>query len=338
MKHWLCLAVLFLAVTATPLWAAGSGAAADYYSIQVRAVPPAGRKEGLATYQRLRQQGYQSYIYGAKIRGEKWYRVAVGLFESRTAAADFGAAFTQATGMDNFVIKAPVRVLPGSDGEAFILGPSALWVSINGVRRELFAYDVNPQNRSRLPAPIVAVPSPDRRALILQFDHRLYFADIDRPAAVSLMDRRMPGIYQPQPRWSPSGRYIAFLDMLELEVATGLWIVRADGSGLRCLACNRTGRSAVRWFVWHPTEERVLFIEAFSQGVVAVGGDLLSAETDGTVRPVTAIKRGKREEIAGDLTFSDGFLNFRRVQFDDNYNEKTFTAERLPLDALRIRD
>ncbi len=338
MKRWLCLTVLFCAVTATPLRAAGGSAATDYFSIQVRAVPPAEHKDGLATYQRLRQQGYQSYIYGVKIRGEKWYRIAIGLFEGRTAAADFGAAFTQATRMDHFVIKAPVRVLPGPDGDAFILGPSTLWISINGVLRELFAYDVNPQNRSRLPAPIVAIPSPDRRTLILQFDFRLYFADMDRPAAISLMDSRMPGIYQPQPRWSPSGRYVAFLDMLEFEVPTGLWIARADGSGLRCLACNRTGRSAVRSFVWHPTEDRVLFIEAFSQGTVAVGGDLLSADMDGIVRPVTAINRGKREEIAGDLTISDGFLNFRRVRFDENYNKKTFIAERLPLDALPPRN
>jgi hypothetical protein len=332
-----CCAVLFLVLAATTPCAADGGTTTGCYSIQVGAVPPAKHGTGLTTYRQLRQQGHHSYIYGVKIGGKKWYRIAIGLFDSRAAAAEFGTDFTASTGMEQFVAKAPVRVLPGPDGRAFIVGKSTLWVRDNGENREIFAFDAKPQKRRRLPAPIIAVPSPDGRALVIQYNDALYLADMDRPNALSLMDRRMPGLYRPQPRWSPSAKYVAFLDMLEFEVPTGLWTARADGSGLRCLACNRTGRSAVRWFVWHPTEDRVLFIEAFSHGTVAVGGDLISADMDGTVRPITAIKRGEREEIAGDLTIADGYLNFRRVHFDENFNEKTFTADRIPLDVLQTR-
>ena len=111
-----------------------------------------------------------------------------------------------------------------------------------------------------------------------------------------------------------------------------------DTKSFRCLACNRDGQSRVRWFVWHPSEDRVLFVEGFSMGTVAVGGGLFEGEMDGTIRTLIAVEPSDYktyEEIAGPLTIQDGFLHFRRVRWlDDNFVETSITDDRLPLDAL----
>ncbi len=113
----------------------------------------------------------------------------------------------------------------------------------------------------------------------------------------------------------------------------------ADGTDLRCLACNRQGQSAVRWFVWHPSEDRVPFVEGSSLGTIPVGGGLFSAETDGTIRTIIpadpSVGWEQYEEIAGPLRIEDGLLHFRRVRWlDDNFVERRITDDRLPIDAL----
>ena len=87
------------------------------------------------------------------------------------------------------------------------------------------------------------------------------------------------------------------------------------------------------WFIWHPTEDRLLFVRATRPR--AVGGELLSAEMDGTIRPVAAAAIGEFEEIVGPLTIEDGRLRFKRLRsIDEQYSQHSVTEEQVPIDAL----
>ena len=86
-------------------WAAGPTAAAELYSIQVRAVPAAEKAAALATYRMLREKGYLVYTYRAEVDGKPWLRVAVGVFGGTEAAAAFGQTFSAAVGLDHFVAR-----------------------------------------------------------------------------------------------------------------------------------------------------------------------------------------------------------------------------------------
>ena len=344
MRQLIGLCVLLTLLAAGSVSASEGVSPSTVYSIQVRAVPLAEAEDGMATYRELRDKGYLVYAYRAEVDDAPWLRIAVGAFGGRGAAGEFGRVFTAAEGMDHFVATAPVLVLSGSGERDFVVTPSALWVRGGDGAREVLAFATESPNRARLPARVLPELSPNRDAIVFVYDDRLYTATFDGDAALALTEPGAPWVtadadYSWRPGWSPSGDHIAFLDQPFWEYQIGLWVVRADGSGLLCLACNRHGQSAVRWFVWHPREDRVLFVEGSAMGTIAVGGGLFSAEVDGNIRTLIAADPGvgweAYEEIAGPLRIEDGYLHFRRVRWlDDNYVETRITEDRLPIDAL----
>lgn len=342
MKPGAILTVLLLMLTPAQAQQAGAVPSTTVFSIQVRAVPLAEEEDGMATYRQLMDKGYLAYTYRVEINEEPWLRIAVGAFRSRGAAAEFGRAFSAAESMDHFVAPAPVLILPGAGERDFVVAPSALWVRGGDRAREVFVFATQAPNRAGQPAAILPEMSPNRDAIAFVYDDRLYTATLDGDAALALTQPGAPWVaadtdYSWRPGWSPSGRYIAFLDQAFWEYPIELWVARADGGDLRCLACNRDGQSRVRWFVWHPSEDRLLFVEGYSVGTVAIGGGLYSAEIDGAVRTLIAREPGDYktyEEIAGPLRIEDGFLHFRRVRWlDDNFIDTSITEDRMPIDA-----
>lgn len=324
-------AVFFAALGST----AGAFAAGDkLYSIQVRAVPMAKKADGLATCRALRDKGYLAYSYKAEIDGKPWLRVAVGVFDSIDDAAAFGKSFSAKEKQDHFAAAAPVRVTAGNGGD-FVATPSALWTRQGGKAREVLAFDDPAPRGFAAPGGIELKPSPDGTAVAFQYGTRVYAAHLGDGDVKRLSgDREFHDehIYGPDPHWSPSGRYVAFHDFLEFEVNTGLWVARADGSELRHLVNYE--QYAVRGFVWHPAEDRVFFVKSYSMGSVSVGGPIQSVDMGGIIRTVLDNDRKARQELAGPLRIEDGYLHYRKVQFDENYDKRTFTDERTLLSGL----
>ncbi len=345
MRRMLAVSVFATALAVHPTAMADPGSA--LYSVQVRAVPMDQREDGLATMRHLVSRGYLAYSYPAEVNGATWLRVAVGAFASRPAAAEFGRAFAAAEDLDYFVATAPVQVIPAAEflsdrGRELVVTPNALWLRDGTGARRAFDYAAEqPPVPERTAVPASMSPAGDAVAFVA--GGAIHTAPIDGGPVVTLTGPDHPGVaadpdYLWRPLWSPSGEYVAFLDQAFWEHTIGLWVARADGSDVRCLACNRDGQSAVRWFVWHPSEDRVLFVEGYAHGTVAVGGGLFSAGMDGSVNTLFAAEPGnwrEYEEIAGPLTIADGHLHFRRVRWlDDNFVETSITDDRLPADAL----
>jgi len=319
---------------------AGTTAAGDaLYSIQVRAVPMAERADGMTTYRALRDKGYLVYAYKAEIDGQPWLRVAVGAFESIDDAAAFGKSFSATEQQDHFVAVAPVRIIAG-DGGDFVVTPSALWTREAAKAREVFVFDDPPPEKFAAPGGIRLKPSPDGKGVAFQYGARVYAVRLGDAAATRLSAGGntfgTEHVYGPEPHWSPSGRYVAFHDFVEFEVKTSLWVARADGSELRVLVDNRPTESqnAVKSFVWHPVEDRILFVDGYGFGTVSVGGAIRSVDMAGNIETVLAPDSDARQELAGPLRIEDGYLHYRKVQFDDEYVHRTFTDQKVPLAGL----
>lgn len=322
-------------------WTVGAIAAEDkLYSIQVRAVPMAEKPWGMATYRTLRDKGYLAYTYTAEIDGKPWLRVAVGVFDSIDEAADFGKSFSAKEKQDHFVAVAPVRITAG-DGGDFVVTPSALWTRQGGKAREVFVFDDPAPKGFAAPGGIKLKPSPDNKAVAFEYGlpkvspdgKRIYAVRLGDDKAVKLVDDYWGDAYG----WSPSGSYISYIGFMEPEVMTNLWLVRADGSGSRALTDNGSpGKTnAVKGFVWHPTEDRILFIDGYGIGMVSVGGPIRSVDMEGNVKTVIDVDRlGARQELTGPLRIEDGYLHYRRVQFDNDFIHKTYTDERAKLSDL----
>lgn len=324
-------ALIFLALPGETAVAAGD----KPYSIQVRAVPIADKADGIATYRALRDKGYLTYFYKAEIDGKPWLRIAVGVFDNIEEATDFGKTFSAKEDRDHFVARAPVRVVAGNGGD-FVVTPSALWTRVDDHNREVLAFDDAPPRGFAAPGGIKLKPAPDGKAVAFQYGTRVYAVHLGDDGAVQLS----PGggnfsdehDYGPTPYWSTSSRYVAFHDFLEFEFDTGLWVARADGSELRKLVDYT--HYAVKGFVWHPVDDRVFFVKSYSMGTVSVGGPIQSVDMNGAIKTVLNNDQESRQELTGPLRIEDGYLYYRKVQFDDNWNTKTYTDERAPLSDL----
>lgn len=333
----LASAVMLFAVLG---WTAGAAAAEDkLYSIQVRAVPMAEKADGLATYRALRDKGYLVYSYKAEVNGKPWLRVAVGVFDSIEDAADFGESFSATEKQDHFVAVAPVRITAAVGGD-FVVTSSALWTRAGDRVREVLAFDDPAPRGFAAPGGIKLKPSPNNKAVAFQYGMRVYAVRLgdDKAAQLSAGGPYFGDehFYGPTPYWSPSGRYVAFHDFLEFEVKTSLWVARADGSELRALVDNQRPESqnAVKGFVWHPTEDRIFFVDGYAHGSVSVGGAIRSVDMEGNIKTVLDNNREAHQELAGPLKVEDGYLHYRKVQFDPDYTERTITDERAPLPDL----
>ena len=334
--------IILMALFGAPLALGAEGAPrADgifpTYSIQLRAFPIEDRARGLARLDALKDKGYLAYAYELSFDGEDWFYVAIGAFPDREAARAFGDVFAETENLRTSVVEAPVRIVSG-DGGDFVVTPTALWVRDGGGAHEIYAFGAERPYWRELPRVILAKLSPDRASLAFVYARAVHVASLATRETLALTDGRTPmvapvGDYPWQPSWSPSGRHVVFLDRAVYNEPIGLWAARGDGSELRCLACDPDDEQATRWFIWHPSEDRLVIVRTARRD--RVGGALMSVDMDGTIRPVGAISLGEFEEVVGPLRIEDGHLRFKLLRASDAlYSQHSVTQERLPIGAL----
>jgi TolB protein len=134
-------------------------------------------------------------------------------------------------------------------GRGWREGPYSIAVaSDDGSARRVVAH-ASDFNAHRLSSPIWS----SRGSLIafsLYKDSRfpLYVVDVDDPSRA-----RRVAAYGYNPAWSPDGRRLAF------DNPRGIWIVAADGSGLRLVVSSRSF-SGARNPAWAPDGKRIAFV------------------------------------------------------------------------------
>ncbi len=297
--------------------------------------------DGVATYRALRDKGYFAYAFLEDTDDAYRLGVAVGVFASPGAAAEFGVAFAAAESMDATVIEARVQVIPAAGQHAFVVTPNALWLRSGDQAREIYAAEIqHHERRSARPAEMLAEIAPNGRALALVYEPHLVTAMADGAADHRLLENGNPYVTENtehpwRPGWSASGDHVAFLAHPGLSNPVGLWVLGAGkDTDPGCLACTYGNRRAVEWFVWHPSEERLLFIEDGPDGADR-GRRLRSVDMDGTVTDIDAIAGGDSEEIAGPLRIENGRLHYRHVQWRDGDRKDAIVSEAsISIDAL----
>ena len=131
------LVLLAISLIVAPGNASSHGAAEPLYSVQL---DRAG--DAVATYRALRDKGYFAYAFLEDDDDAYGLEVAVGVFASPGAAAEFGLAFATAESMDATLIEARVQVIPASGQRAFVVTPNALWLRSGDQAREIYAAEI----------------------------------------------------------------------------------------------------------------------------------------------------------------------------------------------------
>jgi Tol biopolymer transport system component len=106
--------------------------------------------------------------------------------------------------------------------------------------------------------------SPDGKALVLTSDTSLVVQPVHGRSRVlahgATFELRWP-------KWSPSGRWIAYVDSTTKPGEQGLWIVRSNGARR-----HRVARDTPSTFAWSPDGSSLAFGRATGAAVVGVGG------------------------------------------------------------------
>jgi len=165
------------------------------------------------------------------------------------------------------------------------------------------------------------------RAIELGDDRRLYLSEHDLIYADD--DHFYPIVVQGFPRLvgkSPSGRFVAFLDPFEFEMAADLYVFDVPARSLRQATDHRDAAStlSIKAAYWYD-DRTIYYLEGYRYGTVSRGGDLWRVDVLTLERnPVVQVMgKGEKSEEIVEFEFVPEAKLIRYVvaQYDESSTE-----------------
>ncbi len=320
-------------VVCLALVAIGSSATitrADPHTVQVLSVSPSRRDQVLALRDMLEHQGCLAYCQTASVNRRKFIRLRVGVFASRAAAERYAQTLNFEKGFEGFVV--PANLSLQSYGKAFdiVTTPGGIWQQSAAGARRLYPFPLDTDRRDYTPARV----APTGRAAAFYYHNRIIKIDlIDGTVTVLREGAHEEDLFASVIRWSPDGKYLAYLDRVGWELPTALWIMRADGRNHRPLAGDETGATKIKSFHWHPCENRIFYVTGPTYGTVSVGGTLYSTDLAGRREILVAADRQGDTEVVREFRIVGDRLHYRLAHFDTARNRPIYSEHALTLAA-----
>lgn len=301
-----------------------------YYSVQVLAAAE-DSDAFLRVYESLRKKGYLAYYGRARVDERSYLRLRVGVFASRPEAIACAGQLRTTEGLDGFVTTADVAVNVFKDQFLVATTPSGIWLKSGASARELYRF-----------APLKSEIEP-RIARISPRGDAVAFYDENRILTISLgtggvkvlrQGTQEDSLWSSGVRWSPDGRFLAYLDDATWESPTRLWVMQADGTENRCLVSDDSRQTKVKSFLWHPRQNRIFYVMGPTYGTVSVGGSLWSTDLQGNRRQIVTAGVKERTEVYHEFRIAGNVLSYTLAHFDENMEVREYTSHTLVLDAL----
>ena len=301
------------------------------YTVQILSVSAERRPVLLAAFESLKEKGYLAYYCRKRIGGRQYLRLRTGVFGNPSEARAYAEEFRRKEGFDYFIAEADGSVDYFRNRFCVFTTPSGIWLKSGTRVRELYKPAHGEIDTEHTAARI----SPNGLAVVFYESQRIVKVEISTGEARTLRqaaheDELLNSIV----RWSPDARYIAYLDAVEWERPTKLWIMRSDGTDNRCLVADDTSKIRVKSFLWHPRRNRLFYVAGPTHGTVSVGGSLWCAELDGTRRRIVAAGLAERTEVCSEFAITDKTLCYRVAHFDVDGQVHEYTHHRLSVDEL----
>jgi hypothetical protein len=302
-----------------------------YYTIQILAARVENRQAVLALHESLRVKGHLVYHYPKRVGGRQYLRLRTGVFDSLARARAHAEELRQKEGLDGFVAKAEVAVVRFKDQFRVVTTPSGIWQVSGASAKEIHA-PARGQIDIEHTAPQI---SPDGRDIAFYEDYRIVRITLDTGAVQVLRKAASPDdLLHSVVRWSPDGRYLAYLDAVAWEFPTRLWIMRVDGTEGRCLINDETRQTKVKSFAWHPYRNRIFCVSGPTHGTVSRGGSLCCVDLDGTRRTLVEAELSQGTEVFSEFGMARGLLQYRLVHHRPDGSEPQYSLHEQPLDEI----
>ncbi len=324
------MATVMFALSALPHFPAER--ADTWYTVQVLATSPENRPALLSIYESLREEGHLVYHGPTRVGGRSYLRLRAGIFDERDQAQAYAREIRTTRRFDGFVAKAEVGVARCGDRFRLVTTPSGIWRATAASAKLLYA----PADGSIDMEHTAPQISPDGAAIVFYADHRIVRVTLDTGVMQILRQGSPEGeeLLNSVVRWSPDGRYLAYLDAVDWELPTKLWILRSDGSGHHCLFADETGQTKAKSFQWHPRANRVFCVIGPTHGTVSLGGSLCCIGLDGRRTKIVAADLAGGTEVLSEFRITRDLLQYRIVRHDADGADPQYALYERTLDDL----
>lgn len=305
-------------------------AARKCYTVQVLAAPIENKQAMLSVYESLRDKGRLVYYYPKRVGERQYLRLRAGIFESQDRAREHAEALKN-EGFAPFVAEAEVAVTRFKNEFNIVTTPSGIWLVTNSSARELYAPAQGLIDR-RHTTPQIA---PDGAAIAFYAAGQIVKVTLHTGDPQVLVETAPEeNLFNSIVQWSPDGRYLAYLDAVEWELPTRLWVMRPDGTERRCLIGDATTQTKVKSFQWHPNKDRIFCAVGPTYGTVSLGGSLCCITLDGVHRTLVEASADSGIEVLPDFRIADGLLHYRTVQHDPDGSEFQYASHQRAIGDL----
>jgi hypothetical protein len=266
----------------------------------------------------LQKDGFMAYC----IKGEKIAETFSGIYETEKQAQEAAAVLMEKYGMTSkVVLTSAVSTVP-FEGGLLINAPTGIWLNKGMQFKKIFDYGYCRDVRMMIEENKVSI-SPTGREIVFYFEGAIHKVSLETGKDNILVQGLLnPGLpCRPDPKWSPDGSRIAFMEEYGLGTGAGIRVLKSDGSGGMCLLDNRNSAMHVASFEWHPEKNVIYFVASDAGKRVPVDGKLCMIGLDGKVKDVLVPAAGK--EIDRHFKFQGNKIiiseNTYRPGMDDNY-------------------
>ena len=249
----------------------------------------------------------------------------------------------QKEGLDFFVTNANILIDEYEDQFKVITTPGGIWKQLQSELEELISFYPNLHHAGILEE-TKAIVSPTGTDILFFYNHKIVTLNLSTKRSRILVKDGTTDKYddpskyygdkknvirsnhdpvvkfeliEPSPKWSPDGKYIAYMDCQHWEFRTNLWLINSDGSNDTCLVkLTGSGEEQVKAFEWHPTKNEIFYLQGYAFGPPS-GGNLYITDVNGNKSLAVQTESNDRLKIFNFKIETDG-IYFTVAQFDAN--------------------
>ncbi len=288
------------------------------------------------SYMKNINEGKLVYYQYKESDESKSYYLYRGIFPSITEAQLWVSLHLEKDTEVN-VVETDVYVEQYKDEFFVITTPQNIWYLKDNKYESLYALpNSTDQNFHLNTYSYRARISPNGKKLLF-FTSDIVILDIESKQKQILVENNKPGYFtllRSIPKWSPSGEKVAFIDRLQWESGSNVWVINSDGSDLKKLIKPKD-QCKIKHISWHPTKEKILYCEGYAFGTVSVGGSIYITDLMGNKKLIIAPEEGKRQEISSYFEIIGNKLYYHVVQYDEQYMRREYTLKTLDISKIK---
>ena len=305
----------------------------QYYTLNIMSVSEVNWRKGFELYNFLKGKKYPVFRYfDIRENVGLLLKIDVGIFHEKIEAKNYAKHIMKKDNLNSNIETVGIYSTKYKNQFEICTVPNTIFLINKNIIEELFTIDsilyYNAfDSQSTMPS-----ISPNGNEIVFCFQDKISKVNLITKQKIDLVGTdTISQLINSLPRWSPSGKYIAFLDLNEWETLTNLYIMKADGTELCCLV-KAEGENRVKSFLWHPIKDLIYYVFGYAYGTIDVGGSLYLVDLMQNKKLLVVNNSESRTEVYSEFFIKNNFLYYKIAHHDIELMKKYFTKHRIKIE------